>query len=49
MIGIESEDGRVSSVLIRDMQKCCTEIWAMVGKIGNACLRIELLDPDKVT
>ncbi len=42
-------DGRVSPALVRDMQAVCKDIRAAVGKIGNACARIELIDPDKVT
>lgn len=43
------EDGLVSPALIKDMQAVCREIRDAVGKIGNACARIELFDPGKVT
>ncbi len=44
-----TEDGRVSPALIRDVQTVCKEIRAAVSKIGNACARIELLDPKRTT
>ncbi|MEP7152845.1 MAG: hypothetical protein ABI856_14135 [Nitrospira sp.] len=39
----------MSPAFIADMQKVCEQIRTAVGKIGNACARIELLDPEKVT
>lgn len=43
-------DGQhVSPALIGDVQRVCKDIRATVGQIANACARLELLDPQKVT
>ena len=43
-------DGQhVSPALIADVQRVCEEIRGTVGQIANACARLELLDPQKVT
>jgi hypothetical protein len=43
------DDQHVSSALITDIQRVCKEIRGTVGQIANACARLELLDPQKVT
>lgn len=43
-------DGQhVSPALITDVQRVCKEIRATVEQIGNACARLELLDPQNIT
>jgi hypothetical protein len=43
-------DGQhVSPALITDVQRVCKDIRAAVGQIANACARLELLEPQRVT